>query len=155
MRRREIRRFTVAFPTLANTLQYAGVRRLLLASRRVRLEPGTTLIRAGKLTGDLHLVVDGSVRMSTEVDQAAALWTIGAGGSVGTAGFVNPGVAELTAVAVTLGTALRLRHDQLVALAAAEPRLVEVLLDHLATELLRDRNRLAGLFAELSTENHA
>lgn len=152
--RRDLRRFTAVFPGLADALQSHGVRRLLLAARRVRFEPGAALVRAGQLTGDLYLVLDGSVRV-TDAGQAVELWTVGAGGAVGASGFVDPGVAELTAAAASPCTALWLGHDQFLALAATEPNLAQALLDHLAAELVGTRNRLATLFSRLRRENLA
>ncbi|TDQ00307.1 cyclic nucleotide-binding domain-containing protein [Labedaea rhizosphaerae] len=155
MRRKDLRRFTAVFPDLAEALRNSGVRRLLFAARPVRFETGTSLVQRGQLTGDLYLVLDGSVHLTADADRTAVLWTVGPGGSVGGSGFVDPGVAELYAVAASPCTTLWLRHDQFVALAATEPRLVQALLDFLAVELLRSRDRLATLFSRLRMENLA
>jgi CRP-like cAMP-binding protein len=155
MRRRDIRRFTAAFPALADALPSSGVRQLLFASRLVRFGPGTALVHDGALTGDLYLVLEGTVHMTADAEGTAVLWTVGSGGSIGAADLVHPGVAELNAVAVTPCTALCLGHDQFLALAVTEPHLVQVLLDHLTAELLRVHNRLGALFSRLRTENLA
>ena len=155
MRRRDRRRFTAVFPHLAEALGSSGVRRLLSAARPVRFETGTSLVRRGRLTDDLYLVLDGSVHLTADAGRTAVLWTVGPGGSVGGSAFVEPGVAELYAVAGSPCTALWLRHEQFLALAATEPHLVQVLLDFLAVELLRSRDRLATLFSRLRMENLA
>lgn len=149
------RQFAVAFPALADALASAGVGQLLLAARRVRIEPGTPLLRAGQPTGDLFLLLDGKVRMTTDADRTTDLWTVDAGGAVGVSGFLDPGVAELTAAASVPCTVLRLRHDQFLALAATQPRLVQVLLDYLAAELLSARDRMKTLFSTLHMEKLA
>lgn len=155
MRRRNVRRFAATFPVLADALQDSGVRRLLLAARLVRFEPGMPLVHRGQQTDELFLILEGTVRTTNGADPDTELWTAGAGGVIGMAEFVDPGVAALMTTATTRCSALVLRHDQLLALGAAEPHVAQVLLDHVAAELMRARNRLKTLFSTLRMENLA
>lgn len=116
--------FHQRFASLLGKLDLPETQVLLDHLERVAAVPNETLVRCGRHADSLYLIWEGRLALSLEIAaQELAVGEIGPGQFVGVAAVIHPGPALLTVKVTEPGTLLRLTHEGLVQLRAAQPRL--------------------------------